>query len=81
MNKLAFVLIFTYKTRYCTLKNLSNNFDKNFNEDLAYLYHGIIHSAMHQTLWTSFNIIAYTTNVKIFCKKALSKLIRIKSKG
>ena len=64
-NTLDFVLIFTYKTRYYTPQNLSNNFDENFIENLNYLYHGIIHSGMLQTFWTSFNIIAYCSICKM----------------
>ena len=63
-----FVLIFTYKTRYYKLQNLSNNFDKNFIEDLNYLYHGIIHFGILKTFCTSFNITAYTANAEIFIK-------------
>ena len=47
-NTLDFVLIFTYKIRYYTLQNLSNNFDKNFIKDPNYLYNGRIHSVILQ---------------------------------
>ena len=57
MKSLNFILIFTYKTRISVipnsdLQNLSNNFHKNFIENLNYLYHGILHSGMLKTFWT-----------------------------
>ena len=61
------------------LQNLSN-FDKNFIEDLNYLYHGIIHSGMHQNFWTSFNIIAYTTNAETFHAKPYQSFLGLNLK-
>ena len=36
---------------------------------------------MLQTFWTSFNIIAYVTNAKIFYKKPYQTLLELNIKG
>ena len=81
MNKLDFVFIFSYKTRYYTVENFSNNFEKNFIESLNYLRHGLIHSGYLQTFWSSFNIIAYTTNAEVFYKKPYQAFLGLNLKA
>ena len=59
----------------------SNNSDKNFIENLNYLYHGLIHSGMLQTFWTPFNVITDTTTTEMFYKKLYQTLLGLNLKA